>query len=110
MTVQRLGREAVREAGIEVLGPAEAEDIECARGEAFRAQLRFYPMPKIELPDLNSLKIDDADIDPRDQISLKLLELVSFDIPDGLVKDELAFDGSDGVHPVVRRGRRRKTR
>ncbi len=64
------------------MGLAEAEDIECARGEIFRAQLRFYPMPKIELPDLSSLKIDDGSVDPRDQISLKLLELVSFDIPD----------------------------
>ena len=45
---QRLGREAVREADIEVLGNAEAEDVQCVRGEAFRAQLRFYPMPKIE--------------------------------------------------------------
>ncbi len=93
---QRLGREAVREADIEVLGNAEAEEIECARGETFRAQLRFYPMPKIDLPDLKSLKIDDGGIDPRDQISLKLLELVSVDVPEGLVQDELAFDGIDG--------------
>ena len=52
-------------------------------------------MPKIDLPDLKSLKIDDGSIDPRDQISLKLLELVRLDIPDGLVQDELAFDGID---------------
>jgi FKBP-type peptidyl-prolyl cis-trans isomerase (trigger factor) len=96
---QRLGREAVRESGIEVLGPAEAEDIECTRGGVFRAQLRFYPMPKIQLPDLSSLKINDANADPRDQISLKLLELVPFDIPDGLVKDELALDGSEDNAP-----------
>ena len=93
---QRMGREAVREAGIEALGPAEAEEIVCAKGESFRAQLRFYPMPKIELPDIKSLKIDGENTDPRDQISLKLLELVGLDIPDGLVKDELAFDGIDG--------------
>ena len=94
---QRLGREAVREADIEVLGNAEAEDVQCVRGEAFRAQLRFYPMPKINLPDLKSLKIDDGGIDPLDQISLKLLELVRLDIPERLVKDELVFDGIDSA-------------
>ena len=31
--------------------------------------------------------------DPRDQISLKLLELVDFNVPDELVKEELALDG-----------------
>ena len=94
---QRLGREAVLEAGIDVLGSAEAEKIECERDKAFCAQLRFYLMPKIELPDIKSLKIEDGSTDPRDQISLKLLELVSLDIPDGLVKDELAFDGIDSA-------------
>ncbi len=90
---QRLGREAVREAGIEVLGLAEASEIQCEKGTTFSAQLRFHPMPEINVPDLQSLKIDDVDIDPLDQISLKLLELVRLDIPDGLVQDELAFDG-----------------
>ena len=57
---QRIGREAVREAGIEALGPVEAEEIECAKGQVFRARLRFHPMPKIDLPDINNLKIDDG--------------------------------------------------
>jgi FKBP-type peptidyl-prolyl cis-trans isomerase (trigger factor) len=91
--VQRFGLQAVREAGFEVLGPAEAEEIECAKGSVFRARLRFYPMPKIDLPDLDSLGTDDDALDLRDHISLRLLELVSFDVPDGLVKDELALDG-----------------
>lgn len=131
---QRLGRQVVREAGIEVLGPAEAEKIECAKYRSFRATVCFHPMPKIDLPDLERLASADADIgsstlykldplcrenhethrinpkyspqstdgrvegtDPRDRISLRLLELVRFDIPDGLVKDELALDGEDGV-------------
>lgn len=97
--VQRLGREAIRETGIEALDRAEAEKIQCAKGGSFRAQLRFYPMPKFELPDISSLKIDSGRADPRDRISLKLLELVSFNIPERLVQDELLIDGMDNCPP-----------
>jgi len=90
---QRLGREAVREAGIEVLGSVETEEIECAQGQAFRAQLRFHPLPAIDLSDIDNLTIDNGDVDPRDQISFKLLALVKFEIPGDLVKDELELDG-----------------
>jgi FKBP-type peptidyl-prolyl cis-trans isomerase (trigger factor) len=96
---ERIGRDAVREAGIEALGPVEAMEIECAKGQAFRATLRFHPMPTIDLPDITGLKIDDEGIDPRDQISLRLLELVSFDIPDQLVKAELDLDGIGETAP-----------
>ena len=95
----RIGREAVREAGIEALGHVEAEEIECAKSQVFKARLRFHPMPKIDLPDINSLMIDDGSADPRDQISFRLLELVSFDIPEILVKDELAVDGIGDTAP-----------
>jgi FKBP-type peptidyl-prolyl cis-trans isomerase (trigger factor) len=135
-TLQRLGRQAVREASIEILGPAEAEELECVKDRPFRATVRFHPMPKIDLPDLDKLASGDADMDAstvrkphpsepgkeetvsvnpehvapfmvgsveqvnlRDRISLRLLDLVRFDIPDGLVKDELALDGEDGVAP-----------
>jgi len=98
-TAQRIGREAVRESEIEVLGPVEAEEIECATGQTFRAKLRFHLMPEIDLPDINSLIIADKDADFRDQISLRLLELVSFDVPEGLVRDELALDGIGETAP-----------
>lgn len=98
-SARRIGREAVREAGIEVLGHVEAEEIECEKGQAFRARLRFHTMPRIDLPDINNLVIDDLDADPRDQISLRLLELVSFEIPEGLVRDELARDGIEKTAP-----------
>ena len=98
-TAQRLGRNAIREAGIEVLGPAEAEEIECNKGKSFRATVRFHSMPEITLPELNTLINGVSETDPRDRISLRLLELVSFDIPDGLVRDELALEGVDGGEP-----------
>lgn len=96
---QHIGREAVREDGIEVLGPVEAEEIECAKDRVFRARLRFHLMPRIDLPDINNLINDNRGVDPRDHISLKLLELVSFDIPDKLVKDELDLDGMGDAAP-----------
>ena len=97
--IQRLGREVIREAGIEALGPVEAEEIECVKGQIFRAKLRFHPMPKIDLPDISRLITEQAGTEPRDQISLRLLDLVSFEVPDGLVEDELALDGIDGGEP-----------
>jgi FKBP-type peptidyl-prolyl cis-trans isomerase (trigger factor) len=56
-------------------------------------------MPAIDLPDITSLKIDDEGVDPRDRISLRLLELVNFDIPGDLVKDELDLDGLGETAP-----------
>ena len=93
---QRFGRQALRGAGIEPLGPVESEEIECGKDRLFRTTLRFHPMPKIDLPDITSIIADDEDIDPRDRISLRLLELVPFEIPDELVRNELALDGIDG--------------
>ena len=97
---QRLGREAVKEAGIEVLGLAVVEEIECARDQPFRATLRFHPMPEFDLPKLDSLLDGDGDADPRDRISLKLLEQVVFDVPDALVRDQLASDAVAGCEPA----------
>lgn len=94
---QRFGREAVKESGVEVLGQAEVEKIQFNKGRDFSAMVRFYPMPEFDLPDLNTLFNGESDKNPRDQISLRLLELVSFDIPGGFVKDELAVDGEEGV-------------
>jgi FKBP-type peptidyl-prolyl cis-trans isomerase (trigger factor) len=96
---QRLGREAIRETGMEALGPVEAEAIECVKDNPFRLQVRFHPMPEIALPDIGSLKKDDDSIDVRDWISRQLLDLVHFEFPDGLVKDELAIDGIAGGDP-----------
>jgi len=96
---QRLGLEAVRESGIETLGPMEAQEIECEKDKPFRFQMRFHPMPKITLPDLNDININRESDDPRDLISIKLLELVPFEIPDDLVQDELAFEGIAASEP-----------
>lgn len=96
---QRLGRQAVREAGIEVLGTAEVEKVECDKDKAFLATVGFHPMPEIDLPGLNTLTNGKADGDLRDRISLRLLELVPFEIPDNLVADELTREGEKDVSP-----------
>ena len=91
---QRFGREALREIGVESLGPIEIGDIECGKGKPFQFTARFWPMPEIELPDLRSLHIQEDASDPRDMISQRLLEMVKFTVPDELVKAELESDGS----------------
>ena len=100
-SARRIGLEALREAGIAAIGNVEAEEIECAKDQVFKARLRFHPMPKIDLPDINTIIIDNKDkgVDPRDQISLRLLDLVSFDVPERLVKDELDLDGISDTAP-----------
>ena len=96
---QRLGRQAVREAGIEVLGTAEVAAIECDKDEPFCATVTFHPMPEIDLPDLDTLTNGKADGDLRDWISFTLLEQVPFEIPDNLVADELAREGEKDIDP-----------
>ena len=95
--VQRLGREALRETGGESLGPIEIADIEGGKGRPFQFTVRFWPMPEIDLPDLGSLYIREDGSDPRDMISHRLLEMVSFTVPDELVRAELESDGSSIV-------------
>jgi len=92
---ERFGLEAVREAGIKILGPVEAEEVDCVKAGPFRAVLRFYPMPQIDLPDLGALGAAPVGADPRDHISLRLLELVKFDLPERLIAEELGQDGND---------------
>lgn len=95
----RLGRKAVREAGEESLGPVEATAIECEKGKPFRFNVRFHPMPEIHLPDYDLLKAGDESTAPLDQLSRKLLDLVQFDIPDELVRAELALDDAEDSAP-----------
>ncbi len=100
--IPRLGREAVRESDTESLGPIEVRDVECAKGATFRFTARFWPMPEIELPDLDLLTPGDDGSDMRDGISKTILEQVRFTVPEELIKAELGDDetesciGSDG--------------
>ncbi len=93
----RMGRDALTEAGAEPLGPVEAVDIECAKERPFRFTIRFYPMPEITLPEIDSFTITDDGTDPRDRISKGLLEQVSFEVPDELVRAELGKGIGDEV-------------
>ena len=96
---QSLGREAVRGAGIETLGPWEAFEIECNKGKPFRAKVRFFAMPEIRLPEPADLEMADDGTDPRDRISRRLLEWVRFDLPAELVRQELDRDGIGNSAP-----------
>lgn len=84
----RLGREALRQAGTEALGPIEVDAVEFAKEKQFRFRASYRPMPEIPLPDLRALPVQDNGQDPRDQISARLLDLVRFDVPDELIRRE----------------------
>ena len=99
---QRLGREVLRQANIMTIGPVKLRDIECGKEKPFRFTACYRPMPEVNLPELGSLAAGDDKSDPRDLISGRLLEMVSFSVPDALVSAELGQDeaicvkGSDG--------------
>jgi FKBP-type peptidyl-prolyl cis-trans isomerase (trigger factor) len=92
-TVQRLGREALQDTDIKVLGSLEAFEVECAKEKPFRARVRYFPVPEFLLPGPADLEMPDDGIDPRDQISRRLLELAQFELPAELVRQELDRDG-----------------
>jgi FKBP-type peptidyl-prolyl cis-trans isomerase (trigger factor) len=94
----RLGREAVNQAKAEPMGPVEIADIECVKDKPFKFTVRFYPMPEIELPEMESFSIGDVSTDPRDMISKRLLEQGSFEVPDELIRAEIGSNVSNGAN------------
>ncbi len=92
---RRLGKQVLSQAGAEPMGPVELTDIECVRDKPFKFVVRFHPMPEIELPEIDSFNIGGNGTDPRDMISSRLLEEVSFEVPDELIRAELGSCVSD---------------
>jgi len=90
---QRLGAEAAAQAGVEALGPLEAFEIECDKGQPFRARVRYLPLPEFRVPEPAELGSPDDGTDPRDRISRRLLELAPVELPADLVRQELENDG-----------------
>ncbi|MEN6319880.1 MAG: trigger factor [Syntrophaceae bacterium] len=87
----RLGREALNQADAEPMGPVEAVDIECVKDMPFQFTVRFYPVPEFALPEIGSFTIVDDGTDPKDMISKRLLEQVSIEVPDELIRTELGL-------------------
>jgi FKBP-type peptidyl-prolyl cis-trans isomerase (trigger factor) len=97
----RLCRQALQESGTEAAGPVEVSDLEWEPGQPFRFTARFFPLPEFELPDYQSLGLNaEAAADPQGALSLRLLELVSFPVPQALVQAELALDGLEDCQPA----------
>ena len=97
--IQRLGREAVMETGMDLLGTVEAENISCVKGQSFRAHIHFFAVPDIKLPELTRLTSGSGGKDSRDEISLQLLDSVNMDIPDRIIREELTLDGIEKTIP-----------
>ncbi len=96
---QRLGKEVLRDSGVEAFGPVEASDIECETGRLFRARIHYLPLPEFQLPELADLKTEDDGTNERDLISRRLLDTIRFDVPAELVREELARDDAAECTP-----------
>lgn len=95
----RLCRRALEQAEAEAAGPAEVSEVKWEEGRLFRFKMCFFPLPEFDLPDYRSLKVKEGSADPQGELSLRLLDLVDFQVPDGLVRAELAFDGLAEIEP-----------
>ncbi len=92
---------ALQESRTEAAGPVEVSDLEWEPGQPFRFTARFFPLPEFELPDYESLALNsEAAEDPQGALSLRLLELVRFPVPQALVTAELALDGLADCQPA----------
>ncbi|MFA4901872.1 MAG: trigger factor [Desulfobaccales bacterium] len=97
---QRLGRLALQEAEVEAAGPVEVSEVEWEKGQPLRLVARFFPLPEFELPDYQTLQPKEMPVpDPQGELSLWLLELVRFPVPDELVRSELACEGLSECQP-----------
>jgi FKBP-type peptidyl-prolyl cis-trans isomerase (trigger factor) len=99
-SAQRLGRLALEEAEVEAAGPVEVSEVEWEKGQPLRFAARFFPLPDFELPDYQTLQSKEQPVaDPQGELSLRLLELVRFPVPDEQVRSELTFDGLSECQP-----------
>jgi FKBP-type peptidyl-prolyl cis-trans isomerase (trigger factor) len=100
-SAQRLGRLALAEAGVEAAGPVEVSEVAWEKGQPLRFAARFFPLPEFELPDYPALQPKEQPVaDPQGELSLRLLELVRFAVPDELVRSELASEGLSECQPA----------
>lgn len=98
--VGRMSRQALEKEGIAVTGPISITEISIEQGGPLRFTAEFVELPALELPAYGSLALsNDSDDGMRDEISMKLLEETAIDIPDGMVREELLFDGDDRSKP-----------
>lgn len=97
---QRLCRQALNQAEAEAAGPVEVSEVRWERGQPFRFTARFIPWPEFDLPDWRSFNLEAGTKDPQGELSLRLLESVRLQIPDDLVRAELATDGLFDCEPA----------
>jgi FKBP-type peptidyl-prolyl cis-trans isomerase (trigger factor) len=97
---RRLGPLALEMAAAEATGPVEVSEVEWEKGQTFRFTVRFFPAPEFALPDYRSWPPPDpAAADPQGELSQRLLDLVSLEVPEALVRGELAFEGQADCEP-----------
>lgn len=98
--VRRLSRQALDAEGIASTGPVSITEIEVELGKPFRFTAEFTALPECELPDYAGLALTArTDGEMRDEISRWLLNETALDVPAELIRQELSFDGREGVDP-----------
>ena len=97
-SAERYSRKALEADGVTAAGPIAITDIEIEKNEPLRFKAEFTVLPDVQLPDYSQFTLMAAtDDEKRDEISEWLLEQTTLDVPDELVKQELAFDGKEDV-------------
>lgn len=94
----RIARAALEAKGITTTGPVGIMEISVEYGGSINFMTEFTELPEFTLPDTSALTLEsDSDEGMRDEISEFLLERTEFEVPDELVRQELLFDGLEGV-------------
>jgi len=95
---RRLCRVALEKEGVAVTGPLSVIDVEVEREKPFRCKAQFIALPKFDVSGYEQYRLSTkTDSEKRDEMSQWLLNHIHFDVPDELVKQELEFNGNDGI-------------
>jgi len=92
---RRLGRQAMDENEISMVGIAEVSDMEFLKGKGYTFKVEFDVIPEFTLPAYSGLSLSkDADQDAlRDEISRFLLENTQLELPSSFVDGEMEGEG-----------------
>ncbi len=98
--VQRFSRQAFDGEGIRATGPVSITDVAVEYGEPFRFTVEFTELPEFHLPDCAGYALTaESDAEMRDELSERLLSETVLEVPAELIRQELSFDGREGVSP-----------
>ncbi len=100
MTSTRFFRKALEQHGLEAATPIEILESDVRKGEQLHLRATFIAMPEFDLPDYTRLQLQATDpAEVLDEISMRLLERTSLDLPPALIEKELKYSELAGEVP-----------